>query len=80
MKLTNHGSIAASHVKLEFGTHPFYKIEPLISGVDILAAKSSITIPVRISLVADFNTLPSSMGELSTLSSGFVPCFISGST
>ena len=80
MKLTNHGLIAADDVRLDFGTHPFYKIEPLIAGVDILAAKSSITIPVRITLIADFDTLPSSTGELSILSGGSVPCDIRAAT
>ncbi|MFM6224183.1 MAG: CARDB domain-containing protein, partial [Dolichospermum sp.] len=43
MKVTNHGLIAANDIALNIGEHPFYKIEPLINGVDILAAKSSIT-------------------------------------
>nr|NCR77171.1 hypothetical protein [Microcystis aeruginosa K13-06] len=76
MKVTNHGLIAANDIALNIGEHPFYKIEPLINGVDILAAKSSITIPVRITRIADFDTLASS-GEISTSSGIQVPCSFS---
>ncbi|MFM6345920.1 MAG: hypothetical protein ACKPFK_12330, partial [Dolichospermum sp.] len=79
MTVTNHGLIAANDVKLNFGSHPFYKIEPLINNFDGLAAKSSLTIPVRITRIADFDTLPNSAGELSTLATPSVPCSISGS-
>ena len=79
MTVTNHGLIAANDIKLNFGTHPFYKIEPLIEQVDILSAKSSVTVPVRITRVADFNTLEAQNGELSTLASPpSVPCSLSG--
>ncbi|GCA96316.1 carboxypeptidase-like regulatory domain-containing protein, partial [Microcystis aeruginosa] len=44
MTVTNHGLIAANDVKLNFGSHPFYKIEPLLGEIDNLAAKSSLTI------------------------------------
>ncbi|NCR49683.1 MAG: hypothetical protein GPJ12_12005, partial [Microcystis aeruginosa S11-01] len=76
MKVTNYGLIAANDIALNIGEHPFYKIEPLINGVDILAAKSSITIPVRITRIADFDTLASS-GEISTSSGIQVPCSFS---
>ncbi|MFM6603709.1 MAG: hypothetical protein ACKPH3_06455, partial [Dolichospermum sp.] len=80
MTVTNHGLIAANDVKLNFGSHPFYKIEPLINNaIDILAAKSSLTIPVRITRIADFDTLSNSAGELSSLATPSVPCSISGS-
>ncbi len=79
MTVTNHGLIAANDIKLNFGEHPFYKIEPLINNFDGLAAKSSLTIPVRITRIADFDTLPNSAGELSTLATPSVPCSISGS-
>jgi len=77
MKVTNHGLIAANNIALNIGEHPFYKIEPLINGVDILGAKSSITIPVRITRIADFDTLTNSGGELSTLGTSQVPCSMS---
>ncbi|WP_147074111.1 DUF3238 domain-containing protein, partial [Microcystis aeruginosa] len=57
----------------------FYKIEPLLGEIDNLAAKSSLTIPVRITRIADFDILPNSAGELSTLATPSVPCSISGS-
>ncbi len=79
MTLTNHGLIAANDIKLNFGSHPFYKIEPLLGEIDILAAKSSLTVPVRVTRIADFDTLPNSNTDLSTLSTPQVPCSISGS-
>ncbi|BDA73780.1 hypothetical protein CAL7716_079460 [Calothrix sp. PCC 7716] len=78
MTLTNQGLIAANDVRLNFGEHPFYKIEALIEDIGTLGAKSSLTIPVRITRIADFKTLPNSTGELSTLATPSVPCSISG--
>ena len=77
MKVTNYGLIAANDIALNIGEHPFYKIEPLINGIDTLGAKSSITIPVRITRIADFDTLTNSGGELSTLGTSQVPCSMS---
>ena len=76
---TNHGLIDAKAINFNFGDHPFYKIEALINNVDTLAAKSSISIPVRVTRVADFNTLTPAAGELAIQSSPQVPCNISGS-
>ncbi|CCI03457.1 Calx-beta domain-containing protein [Microcystis aeruginosa] len=53
MTITNHGLIAANDVRLNFGEHPFYKIEPLIDDIGTLGAKSSMTIPVTITRIAD---------------------------
>ncbi|TRT44375.1 MAG: tandem-95 repeat protein, partial [Microcystis aeruginosa Ma_QC_C_20070703_M131] len=53
MTVTNHGLIAANDVRLNFGEHPFYKIEPLIENIGTLGAKSSLTVPVRITRIAD---------------------------
>ncbi|WP_200987580.1 S8 family serine peptidase [Anabaenopsis elenkinii] len=74
---TNHGLIAAEDINLFFGTHPFYTIEPLINNIDTLAAKSSITVPVRITRIADFDSLSTSGGELALQSTPSVPCSIS---
>ncbi|HEY9690604.1 MAG TPA: Calx-beta domain-containing protein [Oculatellaceae cyanobacterium] len=79
MVVTNHGLIAAKDIKLNFGNHPFYKIEPLINDVDGLAAKSSLTVPVRITRIADFDTLTPNNSELQFSSTPQVPCSISGS-
>ncbi|MBW4549589.1 MAG: S8 family serine peptidase, partial [Aphanocapsa sp. GSE-SYN-MK-11-07L] len=80
MTITNHGLIAANDFKLNFGEHPFYKIEPLINNIDALSAKSSITIPIRITRIADFDTLLRNNGELQALAAQpSVPCGISGS-
>jgi hypothetical protein len=66
MTVTNNGLIAANNVRLYFGEHPFYKIEPLIENIGTLGAKSSMTIPVRITRIAD-------------TSNGFVSCGIPAS-
>ncbi|NCR66249.1 MAG: hypothetical protein GPJ34_06510, partial [Microcystis aeruginosa LL11-07] len=57
MTVTNNGLIAANNVRLYFGEHPFYKIEPLIDNIGTLGAKSSITVPVRITRIGDFENL-----------------------
>jgi hypothetical protein len=69
MVLTNQGLIAANNVKLNFGEHPFYKIEPLINDFQNLAAKSSVTVPVKITRIADFADFPESTS---------IPCSLSG--
>ncbi|WP_256872037.1 Calx-beta domain-containing protein [Nostoc sp. TCL26-01] len=76
---TNHGLISAHDIDLDFGDHPFYKIEALINNIDTLAAKSSITVPVRITRIADFDTLTPAGGELAIQSTPSVPCSISAS-
>ncbi len=78
MTVTNHGLIAANDVKLNFGDHPFYRIEPLIDNAGTLSAKSSLTIPVKITRIADFDSLGTQGGELSTLAAPSVPCGLGG--
>jgi hypothetical protein len=73
---TNHGLVAAKDINLRFGEHPFYHIEPLIDNIDSLAAKSSITVPVRITRIADFDTLGSAGNELILQSTPSISCFI----
>ncbi|MEM9063562.1 MAG: calcium-binding protein, partial [Pseudomonadota bacterium] len=48
MTITNEGLIAANNIALNFGTHPLYTVEPLIDSLSVLSAKSSITIPVKV--------------------------------
>ncbi|MBD2492423.1 Calx-beta domain-containing protein, partial [Aulosira sp. FACHB-615] len=79
MTITNYGLIAANNVALNFGEHPFYKIEPLLENAGTLSAKSSLTIPVRITRIADFDTLNTQGGDLSTLAATSVPCGLGGS-
>ncbi|MDJ0660362.1 MAG: Ig-like domain-containing protein, partial [Crocosphaera sp.] len=55
MTLTNQGLIAANDVTLNFGDHPFYNIEPLVDDIGVLAAQSSLTIPVRVTRIDDFS-------------------------
>ncbi|MFO0291599.1 MAG: CARDB domain-containing protein, partial [bacterium] len=78
MTLTNHGLIAANDLKFSFSDHPFYKIEPLINNIESLGAKSSLTVPVRITRIADENTALQSNSELMILSSSGA-CGMSGS-
>jgi Ca2+-binding RTX toxin-like protein len=70
MTVTNHGLIAANDVKLNFGSHPFYKIEPLIEKLDILSAKSSLKIPVKLTRIANFDTIGGGTGSGGTGSGG----------
>ena len=79
MTVTNHGLIAADNVKLNFGDHPFYKIEPLIEDIGPLAAKSSLTIPVTVTRIEDFDTLSNDNSKLtaSTNEEPSVPCSMS---
>ncbi|MCL2346893.1 MAG: hypothetical protein FWC50_01390, partial [Planctomycetaceae bacterium] len=53
VKITNYGFIAAEDVEIGFGTHPLYSIEPLITNFGTLDAKSSIYVPVVVTLIAD---------------------------
>ncbi len=64
----NHGFINADHGKLEFGSHPFYEITPLIEDIGTIPAKSSITIPVTVRRVGEF----ADDGSIRTLNSGSV--------
>ncbi|WP_242057682.1 Calx-beta domain-containing protein [Nostoc sp. FACHB-87] len=77
MTVTNHGLIAANDINLNFGNHPFYKIEPLIQDIGTLGAKSSITIPVKITRIADFDTITVNRSELATLANPLIDCKIS---
>ena len=52
IKLKNHGLIAAQDVAFDVGTHPYYKITPLISEVGVLPAKSELIIPVTVTRIA----------------------------
>ena len=82
MTVTNHGLIAAEGIDLSIGTHPFYEFEPLLEEIDSLPAKSSLTIPIRITRVGDFDVIENSL-EVASLSSDLfaasssAPCSIS---
>ena len=53
VKVTNHGWIAAEGVEIGFGTHPLYSIEPMIPKLGTIAAKSSIYVPVVVTLIGE---------------------------
>mgnify|MGYP001608611834 FL=1 len=75
LKITNHGLVAAKNVTLNLPTHPLWVFEPLISEVDSLPAKSSLTIPLvvrRTGLVAAASTDES--GNVSALGADQGPC------
>ncbi len=74
MTIRNHGLIAVDDVKLAFGDHPFYLIEPLIEDMGRLAAKSTLTIPVTMRRIG---TLGGASGIVTAAGSG-VPCGMSG--
>ncbi len=78
--IKNYGLIAANEVKLDFGQHPFYKIEPLIDKIDVLSAQSSMTVPIRITKIANFNNIQTNKGNssLAAAAAPAVPCFLSG--
>jgi Ca2+-binding RTX toxin-like protein len=78
MTLTNHGLIAANDLRFSFSDHPFYKIESLVNNIDSLGAKSSATIPIRVTRIADENTALSSSEDLSFQSSGRLEILSSG--
>jgi uncharacterized delta-60 repeat protein len=63
MTFTNHGLIAAHNLHLNFGSHPFYKVEALTNDLDLLAAKGSVVIPVKVTRIATFDTLPADISE-----------------
>ncbi|TVR48813.1 MAG: tandem-95 repeat protein, partial [Puniceicoccaceae bacterium] len=44
--ITNHGLLAANDLRIRFGTHPFWSIEPLVEELGTLPALSSLRIPV----------------------------------
>ncbi|HOK77001.1 MAG TPA: CARDB domain-containing protein, partial [Verrucomicrobiota bacterium] len=48
MTFRNHGLIAANHLRLVIDKHAYYSIEPLITDLGTLPAKSSLTIPVML--------------------------------
>ncbi len=72
MTLTNHGLIAANDLNLNFGEHPFYTIEPLIENIGTLAAKSSITVPVKVTRIADFEEPSAKVAQANSLSASSV--------
>ena len=71
LTITNHGLIAAQDLTVNFGTHPYYSIVPLISNLSGLPADSSITIPVVMTRIG----VPSS--GITAQDAGTVPCSIS---
>lgn len=48
VRLTNHGLIAAERVSVIVPEHPDYEVIPLIEAIDVLPAKSSMSIPVLV--------------------------------
>ncbi|MDF0598562.1 Ig-like domain-containing protein, partial [Psychromarinibacter halotolerans] len=54
MTATNYGLIAVNNFELNIGDHPFYNFDYPEGAFDVLDAKSEITIPIKITRVADF--------------------------
>ncbi len=76
MKITNHGLIAADGVALDFGTHPWYEITPLIRDVGLLPAKSSLTIPVIVRRTGGPDPAGSASSPDAAGAPGAIPCAI----
>jgi hypothetical protein len=77
MTLQNHGLIAAEGNVLRFDSHPFYEIKPLIEDIGRLPAKSSLTIPVMIRRIGDFDTIGGQPDGVSAAAQS-VPCTLGG--
>lgn len=54
LTITNQGLIAANGAFLNFGSHPFYKIEPSATDFGDIGAKSTRTVAVKVTRIADF--------------------------
>ena len=74
LTVQNHGLIAVDGTRIDFSTHPYYSIEPLIKDLGRLGAKSSLTIPVTVRRIG---AATSAMSTLSAASGG-APCGMSG--
>jgi len=70
LTITNQGFIAAKGADLNFGTHPLYKIEPSVTDFGDIGAKSTRTVAVKVTRIAD---LPSGQTKSTPPN---VPCHI----
>ncbi|MDH7503540.1 MAG: hypothetical protein QHJ82_12625, partial [Verrucomicrobiota bacterium] len=73
MTFHNHGLIRSDNLKLQFSSHPFYSIEPLISDIGQLPAKASLTIPVTLRRIGDYGFAKGMVRGADS-----VPCGMSG--
>ena len=48
LRISNHGLIAANELRLGFSGHPDWQLEPLVSELGALPARSSLVIPMTI--------------------------------
>ncbi len=53
-KVENHGFIGADRGRFNFGSHPFYKITPLVSTIARIPAKTVVEIPVEVVRVGKY--------------------------
>ena len=77
LTIANHGLIAVDDTRLNFGTHPFYSIEPLIKDIGRLGAKSSLTIPVTIRRIGTFASASGGF-QAASGGGGGAPCGMGG--
>ena len=77
MTIQNHGLIAVDNTRLNFGTHPFYSIEPLIKDIGRLGAKSSLTIPVTVRRIGTFASASGGF-QAASGGGGGAPCGMGG--
>jgi len=53
--ITNHGLIAAEAGGIDFPDHPFFEITPLVEDFGTISAKGSVTIPVTVRRIGEFD-------------------------
>ncbi|MDN3667366.1 T9SS type A sorting domain-containing protein [Algibacter miyuki] len=71
--VTNHGLIAAQNVSISTGEADGYTIKPLITSLDVLNAKSAVTVPVLIKNIIGTER-PSGLGKASATKAGGGSC------
>lgn len=76
--IANHGLIAAQGVNLSFGSHPNWKVTPLNGNIGVLAAKSSVVVPVIIQKLGGTTKAGPSLRQASLRSANSTICLITG--
>ena len=66
LTVTNHGLIGVQDFELTVPSHPFFQVDVPISEFDFIDAKSSITIPVTVTRIADQESLANIEEEATT--------------
>ncbi|WP_108262110.1 Ig-like domain-containing protein [Mangrovicoccus ximenensis] len=85
LTVTNHGLIGVNDLALQLGSHPFFEISTPFDSLDFLDAKSSVTIPVKVTRIDDFDTATAPLGaeafslaSVAAATAETIPCSWSG--